>query len=173
LITKPHALITRLLRPRNSAENFFLCPGDILAGLYVGANQIPGNFVRRPRPAVAVVDSQTPATIAGLKDAVKGAIESQLGPSPPKRHRLPASKITPEWIDWMAAVKHLADASVDKIVRRPRKPNPRHFNCEGVPLTILGCAHVINFNPAPSRADGTRAPEAVIHTWASLDSPLC
>lgn len=64
-----------------------------------------------------------PATMEGLRGAIRSAVRATVGP-PPERKAIekPKNPVGAEWLDWTAAVKHLATADADLSAMARRLP---------------------------------------------------
>lgn len=64
-----------------------------------------------------------PATMEGLRGAIRSAVHATVGP-PPERKTIekPKNPVGAEWLDWTAAVKHLATADANLSALASRLP---------------------------------------------------
>ena len=76
--------------------------------------------------------SRTPATMEGLRGAVKDAVVATVGPKPtrPPSAAPVVKPVGADWIDWVSAVQHVAAAPIDPADLALRSPvsNPNLLN---------------------------------------------
>lgn len=97
-----------------------------LAGSRDSQAQIAGKAAAECYFAAARADRE-PATMDGLRSAIKGAITATLGPAiaRPPRQPLPIVPLDDAFIDWQSAVQHIAEADCDLVALAEEVPMAR------------------------------------------------